>query len=328
MGKFKKVLVADILALYLLWHYRTTVSQKIVGFDVFNLSFWQALQVEFYRGTLRVQSLYDWLAILFPVIYLLFSIWVLCIIPKLSLTGIKNFLHRLFRRFWRRCIARPRLILRRHRLQKPRSIYAPVIAVATPRQQPKMKQDLPAPKQPSDIPAQPKKTEPQPVQTKESTPQNTPAGKKGDIAAVAEIKELLNAYHFKPFTNLSIAGLSLPISGAKGNVALLFLFLNRPNAEWVIEENEDITQGSWFSDTSFIPSPCQTLQKVKHALLKQEAGLNVYCFIVLAQGTILGQQSLWDKFQKAGFTFVCARDNIASGFTPIADFFKQHFTKD
>ena len=293
--------------------------------------FWIDKHSQFIEGKWGIHSLDDLKLILLPIIFLLF--WYICFKILLHFPFKKVFMfpiHFASSIIKRLLFIRPRLTLKRHHTEKPRALTPNFSGMKKEEFQPQ-----------NQIPVPPVSESAVQENTSNQTNSNTSsvnssqtaqeqaneqnANQQKNQTILQEITSTSEKFGFKVFSNLTMAGHTLPLSCARDENAVLFKIVDKEGANWIIEESDDYTQSHWFSGASYMPSPCSSLLNIKQALLEKESGLKVFCVLILSKGSILDEDVIQEEFNQKGISLVCLNENMNSSLLTLEKYFTETF---
>ena len=322
--------ITRTLALGGIWTY--LFAKKVLPFlqERFDLplsSFktWHAQKKAFLDGSWSIDSLDDLILFCIPIAVLIswFVGWILvCRINYKKLTGaFFKILGSVFKTAFH---IKPKLVISRKGLVKPIRLLPQFTGIK------KSGKDGPVT---NSVQPSPSTTSPQQGTPEEGTKTSAPP-EENDSAikpanthaspALQDITVIARAHGFRVFANLSMVEQKLPLSCAWRENAVLFNVIDSSSEDWVVEESADCTQAQWFSGTSYMSSPCLPLLRIKEALLQKNAGLKVFCVLVLASGSVVDEDAVAENLEEQGIYFVCL-DDLDSNLTTLDDFFTQTF---
>ena len=285
---------------------------------------WHVQKQAFLSGDWRIDSLEDLTLFFVPIAVLggwLLGWIITCFIPYQKI--VKLFFILLGKVFKTTFRIKPKLVLHRKGIKKPISLMPQFIGAR--RSGAPVTNSVQAPE------ATPKKEEPVPTQEEPTASPNSSASDNKKLVNVRtspilqKITDIARAHGFRVFANLSMVDQKLPLSCAWRENAVLFNIIDSEDDDWVVEESDDCTEAQWFSGTSYMTSPCLPLLRIKEALLQKNAGLKVFCVLILAKGTIMEEENVAENLKEQGVFVVCLDDDVDSDLSSLDDFFTHTF---
>lgn len=326
----RRMRIARTLTLGGIWTY--LFAKKVLPFlqersDLpFSFKTWHAQKQAFISGNWRIDSLEDLTLFFTPIAVIVawFLGWIIaCHIPYQKI--VKLFFKLLGKIFKTTFQIKPKLVLHRKGLKKPISLMPQFVGarragapIANSVQAPEA-----TPKQ--EVPFQQKTEETPASQTSSTADANTKLVNVRSSPILQKTTDIARAHGFRVFANLSMVDQKLPLSCAWRENAVLFNIIDSAEDDWVVEDSDDCTEAQWFSGTSYMASPCLPLLKIKEALLQKNAGLKVFCVLILAKGTIMEEENVAESLKEQGVFLVCLDDDVDSDLPPLDDFFTHTF---